>query len=88
MIDITPQRPAGRQSIDSYQAGWFRIAGAVHEGSVIVFPDRVQIPDAKNAQAADGGPSDPFVQGLVDTFVGRYVDFVARLKGYPAPRET
>ena len=41
MIDITPQRPAGRQSIDSYQAGWFRIAGAVHEGSVIVFPDRV-----------------------------------------------
>ncbi|MCB9957837.1 MAG: Mth938-like domain-containing protein [Rhodospirillaceae bacterium] len=41
MIDITPQRPAGLHAIDSYQPGWFRIAGQVHEGSVIVFPDRV-----------------------------------------------
>jgi uncharacterized protein len=39
-IDLTPLVPAGRQIIDSYGAGRFTVSGTVHEGSVIVFPDR------------------------------------------------
>ena len=32
--------PAGRQLIQSYGDGRFRIAGQVHQGSVLVFPER------------------------------------------------
>ena len=38
-LDITPVLPAGRQLIESYGAGKFRIAGSDHEGSVLIFPD-------------------------------------------------
>ena len=40
MVDITPQVPAGRQMIQGYGDGGFRIAGRRHEGSVLVFPER------------------------------------------------
>jgi uncharacterized protein len=40
MADITPAIPEGRQLVEGYGEGRFRIAGTVHEGSVIVFPDR------------------------------------------------
>lgn len=40
MDNITPLIPAGRQVIDAYAAGRFRISGTLHEGSVIVFPER------------------------------------------------
>jgi uncharacterized protein len=40
MADVTPPVPEVRQLIQGYGEGRFRIAGAVHEGSVIVFPDR------------------------------------------------
>lgn len=33
-------RPAGRQSIDAYQPGGFRISGVRYTGSVIVLPER------------------------------------------------
>jgi len=39
-LDITPVVPAGRQLIQGYGAGKFRIAGQVHEGSVLVFAER------------------------------------------------
>jgi uncharacterized protein len=39
-MDVTPQVPAGRQLIQGYGPGGFRIANARHEGSVLVFPDR------------------------------------------------
>ena len=32
--------PAGRQLIESYGGGRFHVAGRVHEGSVLVFPER------------------------------------------------
>lgn len=35
-LDITPAVPTGRQLIQSYGGGRFRIAGMVHEGSVLV----------------------------------------------------
>ena len=36
-LDITPVIPVGRQLIQSYGGGRFRIAGKTHEGSVLVF---------------------------------------------------
>jgi uncharacterized protein len=39
-MDLTPLIPAGRQIVESYGHGRFRVAGTVHSGSVIVFPDR------------------------------------------------
>jgi uncharacterized protein len=38
-MDLTPLIPAGRQMVESYGDGRFRISGRVFEGSVIVFPD-------------------------------------------------
>lgn len=32
--------PAGRQVVESYGQGRFRVSGAVYVGSVLVFPDR------------------------------------------------
>lgn len=39
-MDITPLVGAGRQIIQSYSGGQFRINGAVYSGAVIVFTDR------------------------------------------------
>jgi uncharacterized protein len=39
-MDLTPQVPAGRQIIQAYGPGGFRITNVRHEGSVLVFPDR------------------------------------------------
>lgn len=38
-MDITPVAPAGRQVIQAYGDGRFRISGTAHDGGVIVFPD-------------------------------------------------
>lgn len=40
-MDITPLIPEGRQVIESYAAGRFRIGGALYFGPVIVFPEQV-----------------------------------------------
>ncbi|MGE5502995.1 MAG: Mth938-like domain-containing protein [Actinomycetota bacterium] len=39
-MDITPLIPSGRQLIQAYGDGGFRIAGQRWEGSVLVLPDR------------------------------------------------
>jgi uncharacterized protein len=39
-MEITPAIPEDRQVIESYGEGRFRISGAVHTGSVLVFPRR------------------------------------------------
>ncbi len=39
-MEITPAVATGRQLIESYGEGRFRISGAVHEGSVLVLPER------------------------------------------------
>lgn len=39
-MDLTPLIPAGRQMVESYGDGRFRISGRVFDGSVIVFSDR------------------------------------------------
>jgi len=39
MTDITPILPPGKQLIQAYGEGRFRVAGVAHEGSVLVFAD-------------------------------------------------
>lgn len=40
MNDITPPVPVGRQLIQGYGAGAFRVGGDTHRGSVLVLPDK------------------------------------------------
>lgn len=39
-LDITPRLPAGRNLIQGYGGGQFRVGGETLQGSRIVFPDR------------------------------------------------
>ena len=41
-MEITPAIPQGRQVIDSYGPGRFRISSVTYAGSVLVFPERTQ----------------------------------------------
>lgn len=38
-MDLTPLVPAGRQIIESYGEGRFRVTGVLLQGSILVFPD-------------------------------------------------
>ncbi len=40
-LDITPVIPKGRQLIQSYGDGGFRVADVNYTGSILVFPERV-----------------------------------------------
>jgi len=40
MVDVTPAIPAGRQVVEAYGDGRFRITGVAYAGSVIVLPER------------------------------------------------
>jgi uncharacterized protein len=39
-MDLTPLIPSGRQIVESYGEGRFRVSGQLFLGSVLVFPDR------------------------------------------------
>ena len=39
-IDLSPVVPPGRQVIERYAAGGFRVSGVIHLGPVLVFPER------------------------------------------------
>lgn len=41
-LDITPRLAPGRQRIESYGGGGFRIAGVRYQGSIIVRPERTE----------------------------------------------
>lgn len=40
-MDITRVAAAGRLLVQSYGAGGFKVAGARHQGSILLFPDRI-----------------------------------------------
>src|SRR5688500_13378224 len=42
-MDITPLIPAGRQIVQSYKAGQFKVSGRVYDGSLIVFPQETMM---------------------------------------------
>ena len=41
-MDLTPAVAEGRQMVESYGVGRFRISGVSYDGSVLVFPDATQ----------------------------------------------
>ena len=41
-MDVTPLLPEGRQVIESYGGGGFRVSGTAFDGSVLVMPDLSQ----------------------------------------------
>ncbi len=54
-MEITPSVPIGRPVIEAYGGGRFRIAGRVHEGSVLILPDKAvawPVASAETATAA------------------------------------
>ena len=79
MVDITPAIPAGRQIINGYGGGGFRISGETYQGSVIVFADRTQQwdvagPDALTMDsfepvAVSGGTTEILLLGTGETTV-------------------
>ncbi len=42
-LDINLVVPKGRQLIQSYGDGQFRVTGEVYQGSILVFPDQTQL---------------------------------------------
>ena len=50
-MDVTPIAAAGRQLIEAYRTGHFRISGTEYAGSVIVIPERTMVWD--RAEIAD-----------------------------------
>jgi len=54
-MDVTPLIPRGRQIVDGYGEGGFRISGQRVEGSVIVFPDKVAAWAVTEAAALSAG---------------------------------
>lgn len=39
-MDVTPLIPVGRQIIEAYGDGGFKVSGTAYRGGIIVFPDR------------------------------------------------
>ena len=42
-MDLTPLIPAGRQIVESYGSGRFRVSGRVFDGSILVLTDRTRV---------------------------------------------
>lgn len=58
-MDITPRVPKGRQLVEAYGDGGFRIAGIAWRGSVLVFPDRTQLWPVPGIAAIDRASLNP-----------------------------
>lgn len=65
-MDITPQVPEGRQLIQGYGGGGFRIAGQRHRGSVLVRRERTESWSVADAAAV----TIESLEGLVRTASG------------------
>ena len=52
-MDVRPLEVPGRQIIQSYGEGRFRIAGTVHTGSALVWPERAEAWSVTEARAID-----------------------------------
>lgn len=64
--DVTPDVPEGRQIIEAYGGGGFRISGVRHQGSVIVMVDRVLPWPVAEAAELDAGSVAPVIEADVD----------------------
>jgi uncharacterized protein len=87
-LDITPLIPQGRQLIQGYGDGGFRVAGIVHTGSIFILPDRTLAwpVTSADAVAVDSMPAaeidgtDILLVGCGDRFVAPPPSLRADLK--------
>jgi uncharacterized protein len=42
-LDLTPLIPSGRQIVESYGDGRFRVTGQLHQSAILVFPERTLV---------------------------------------------
>jgi uncharacterized protein len=61
-VELTPLAQAGRQVIERYGASGFRVAGVVHRGSILVFPDRTESWGAAEASTVSFESLAPVVE--------------------------
>ena len=91
-MDLTPAVPSGRQLIEGYRPGGFRIAGVQHAGSVLVLPARtlpwpVAAPEAITAASlapitATEPPVELLIIGLGPRFGPIAAELRATLRGH------
>jgi uncharacterized protein len=58
-LDLTPLIPSGRQIVESYGEGRFRVTGELHQGAILVFPERTlawSVASAEQASLENLGP--------------------------------
>lgn len=65
-MDITPAIPAGKQIIESYGDGRFRVSGRSHEGSVLVFPQEILSWDLSDIAALSVESLTPVIERASD----------------------
>jgi uncharacterized protein len=69
-VDVTPLVPAGRQIIESYGDGRFRVSGTVFAGSILVFAERTVAWPVTDFAALTASSLEPLraagLAGLVD----------------------
>ena len=66
MADITPQVPPGRQLIQSYGGGGFRITGVAYTSSVIVLPEQTLMWQASSFDDLSVGALAPLMSENAD----------------------
>jgi uncharacterized protein len=66
-LDATPKPAAGRQVIESYGGGGFKVAGARHQGSIIVLPDQTIAWPVAAAADVSTASLDPLLQRAAGT---------------------
>ena len=60
-MDLTPLIPAGRQIVESYGEGRFRVTGTAYEGSILVFPGRTLYWPVASIDQIDPGSLAPVI---------------------------
>ncbi len=66
-MELTPQTPAGRQLIERYGAGGFRVSGVIFAGPVLVFPERTILWD--NAAPTIEGLAPVIAEGGIELVI-------------------
>ena len=52
-MDLTPLIPSGRQIVESYGEGRFRVTGQLHQSAILVFPERTLVWPVTSAAEAN-----------------------------------
>jgi len=81
-MDITPAIPAGRQIVESYGGGGFRVSGTRHAGSILVLPERTLAWPIAAAAELNRDAFDPIIAVAAEIEIlllgcGEYMAFIA-----------